>query len=230
MPLKIAILEDNDELRENILIPGLCKHGFDAMGAATAAELYRHMLSHRYDIVVLDIGLPDEDGLTVARHLRDLSGELGIVMLSAEQGESDKLAALELGADVYLTKPVSIKVLVATLQSLARRLQLRPDERIAQPIGSDVGYYLTSPQGKAIPLSVAERTILKALLEARPNPVAREALIGQVADDVYNFDPHRLDVMVHRLRRKMADSQLSHLSLVTIRHLGYALAAEADSP
>ncbi|MBV8158740.1 MAG: response regulator transcription factor, partial [Dyella sp.] len=118
---RLGVLEDDAQLREGIILPGLRYFGFEVTGAGTAAELYRHMLRQSFDIVVLDIGLPDEDGLSVVKHLREVSN-LGIVMLTANTGSDDHIQALTRGADAFLNKPVNIEVLAATLHSVGRRL------------------------------------------------------------------------------------------------------------
>jgi two-component system response regulator PhoP len=119
---RICVLEDNDSLRQDILLPALREHGFHVQGVATAAELYRTMLSESFDIVVLPIDLPDGDGFAIARHLRTIS-DIGIVLLSSRMDRQRQLDALKSGADFYLTKPVDLDLLAATLRNLARRLR-----------------------------------------------------------------------------------------------------------
>jgi DNA-binding response OmpR family regulator len=114
----VGVLEDDAQLREGIVLPGLRYFGFQVTGAGSAAELYRHMLTKRFDMVVLDIGLPDESGLNVVKHLREISS-LGIVMLTGNTGMDDHVGALTRGADAFLNKPVNIEVLAATLHSVS---------------------------------------------------------------------------------------------------------------
>lgn len=222
--LQLGVLEDDADLREGILLPGLRDYGFEAVGAASAAELYRHMLKRQFDIVVLDIGLPDEDGVTVAKHLRELSG-VGIVMLTGNHGRRDHLRALEVGADAYLNKPVDIDVLAATLRSLQRRLS--PQPAAEAPAGWHLdsgGWCLVAPGGISLTLTVPERQLLTALFDADGQPVAREALIAALSSNVYEFDPHRLEMLVHRLRRKSVDAGAGPLPLLTSRGAGYLFA------
>ena len=225
--LQLAVLEDDVDLREGILLPGLRDYGFEVTGAASAAELYRHLLKQRFDIVVLDIGLPDEDGVTVARHLRELSG-MGIVMLTGNHGRRDHLRALEVGADAYLNKPVDIDVLAATLRSLQRRLAPPPaaahgSARTGWQLDTG-GWCLVAPGGVTLTLTVPERQLLVALFDANGQAVAREALIATLSDNVYDFDPHRLEMLVHRLRRKSLDAGAGTLPLLTARGAGYLFA------
>lgn len=229
-PLRIALLEDDAELRERILVPGLQDYGFDVTGTGTAADLYRSMLTRAFDIVVLDIGLPGESGLTVARHLRDIS-TMGIVMLTGNHGRRDQVHALSVGADAYLSKPVDIEVLAATLHSLGRRLAgaagappLAPAATTHAPAAWQLdtdGWRLASPSGIPLALTAPERSLLKALVAAEGQPVARDTLIAALCSDVYDFDPHRLEMLVHRLRRKALDAGTGELPLLTARGFGY---------
>jgi DNA-binding response OmpR family regulator len=230
---RIGVLEDDAQLREGIIIPGLRYFGFEVTGAASAAELYRHMLSQRFDMVVLDIGLPDEDGLTVVTHLREVSN-LGIVMLTGNTGMDDHISALTRGADAFLNKPVNIEVLAATLHSVARRLAAGPGTGNLITPSAGSGHWrldtddwcLVTPAGHALPLTAPERCILRILMAVRGEPVSRERLIRALASDIYEFDPHRLEMMVHRLRRKAQEAAGQPLPLLTSRGQGYLFASD----
>jgi two-component system response regulator PhoP len=229
---RVAVLEDDADLRDDILVPGLRDFGFDITGAGTAAELYRHMLRQPFDMVVLDIGLPDEDGLSVVRHLRELS-DMGIVMLTGQRTREDRIKALSDGADAYLAKPADVEVLAATLHSLSRRLQGRaptPQPPASKPDGhwhlDTDGWCLVSPSGAVVALTVPERSVLHTLIERAGAPVGREALISALTGDVYDFDPHRLDMVIHRLRRKISEQTGETAPLVTARGAGYLFVTE----
>jgi DNA-binding response OmpR family regulator len=227
-PLRVAVLEDDKELREKILIPGLQDFGFHVVGSGSAAELYRRMLSSRFDIVVLDIGLPDEDGLSVARHLRGIL-PIGIVMLTGNRGRQDHIRALHDGADAFLAKPVDIEVLAVTLHSLGRRLQAPEPAPHEKPVPHDGhrwrldtdDWCLMTPGDAVIALSVPERCVLQVLFAAKGATVPREALIAALSRDVYDFDPHRLEMLIYRLRRKSATQSTQPLPLLTVRGSGY---------
>ncbi|WP_445144964.1 response regulator transcription factor [Dyella sp. Tek66A03] len=232
--LRVAVLEDDPDLREAILLPGLRDFGFDVSGAGTAAELYRHMLKNTFDMVVLDIGLPDEDGLSVVRHLQELP-DLGIVMLTGNHSRNDRVRALRDGADAYLAKPADIEVLAATLHSLSRRMRGRtaPEVAFEKPANANArwhldtdGWCLVSPRGEVIALGAPERILLNTLIAAAGAPVEREALIASLTKDVYNFDPHRLDMLIHRLRRKISKCTNEAVPLLTARGSGYVFVAE----
>ncbi|WP_109127486.1 response regulator transcription factor [Dyella sp. C11] len=230
----VGVLEDDAQLRDGILIPGLRYFGFQVTGASSAAELYRHMLTRRFDMVVLDIGLPDESGLNVVKHLREISS-LGIVMLTANKGMDDHVGALARGADAFLNKPVNIEILAATLHSVARRLLGAPGSGSPAAPAAGLGRWrldtddwcLVTPAGKALPLTAPERCILRILMAVRGEPVSREKLIGALTSDIYEFDPHRLEMMVHRLRRKAQDAAGQPLPLLTSRGQGYLFASDS---
>ncbi|QNK03208.1 response regulator transcription factor [Dyella telluris] len=230
----VGVLEDDAQLREGIIIPGLRYFGFQVTGASSAADLYRHMLTRRFDMVVLDIGLPDESGLNVVRHLREIS-TLGIVMLTGNTGMDDHVTALTRGADAFLNKPVNIEVLAATLHSVARRLAGAPGVGGSSPPSAGLGRWrldtddwcLVTPAGHALPLTAPERCILRVLMAVRGEPVSREKLISALTSDIYEFDPHRLEMMVHRLRRKAQDAAGQPLPLLTSRGQGYLFASES---
>lgn len=228
--LHIAVLEDNWELRQEILLPALHEYGFHAHGAATAAELYRMMLTRHFDMLVLDSGLPDEDGFTVARHLRGMSADLGIVMLSNREGRQQHLHALQSGADFFLAKPVDLELLAAILHNLGRRLMRHaPSDATAVDASSASwrleggGWRLVSPQEKRVALTHLEQCLVAVLAAGEGHPVTREALIRAIAHDDHHFDPHRLEMIVHRLRRRVLQQTGEPLPLLTVRGSGYRL-------
>lgn len=234
--LSIAVLEDDDSLREQILMPELEDHGFRPMGASTAADLYRMLLQGPVELALLDIGLPDEDGLSVAARLRQAFPEIGIVMLTSNDDRASHLQALTNGADAFLPKPLDPDILMATLHRLARRMRLpsaSPQAAVARPraagwmLEAD-GWCLVSPQGTLCALTAPERCVMRELDAHRHEPVTREALIGALvsAEEAIEFDPRRLDMLVHRLRRKVSLAVGDGLPfpLIAVRGTGYVFA------
>jgi DNA-binding response OmpR family regulator len=223
-PLRLVLLEDDDLLRDRILAPRLRQFGFEVTAIGSAAELHAVVKMGSPDIFLLDIGLPDGDGFEVARSLRAAVPRAGIIILTGRGDNVDRVRGLFEGADAYLTKPVEIDVLVATLYSVARRLEpattpggrwtLSPDE-----------WFLLSPSGARVMLSKSERRLLDVMLQHANEVVSREALIAVLTDDVDAFDPHRLDSMVHRLRRKVLTALGEVLPLNAAHGTGYVLEA-----
>ncbi len=218
------MVEDEDELR-TLLVDDLVARGYPVIGLPSAEALYRYMSVEDVDIVVLDIGLPGESGLTVASHLRQLA-TVGIIMLTARPGRRTMVQALAEGADLFLSKPVDYDVLAAAITHLHRQLQpatAMPAQAVSAWSLADGGWTLVGPDDQRVPLSESERRVL-GLLFARPGaPVARTALIEALTDQPWDFDPHRLDVLIHRLRSRVSRVFARPLPLRAVRGTGYLL-------
>ncbi|GAB3363965.1 response regulator transcription factor [Lysobacter rhizosphaerae] len=222
-PLHIALLEDDALLRERILLPGLANYGFSVEGMETGAFLLDRLLTTPYDIVVLDVGLPDADGFTVARMLRESHPAIGIVMLTGRTQTHDRVRGLTEGADAYLPKPVEIDLLAATLHSLGRRVRGTPRNPSRQWHLDADGWCLVSPAGSSAALTRAERRVVERLLAAPGQLVTRDHLIAALTDNVFEFDTHRLDSLIYRLRRKVQDTCGEPLPLNAVHGEGYVL-------
>lgn len=227
---RVAVVEDDAELRDRILVPGLRVFGFDTTGMDSAEALYRYIISNRPDLVILDVGLPNADGFSAARHLRTALGmRVGIMMLTGRISGSDVVQGLGDGADIYLPKPFEIEVVAASLHSLLRRMQAFTTGESAA-VSSETGWRLESDgwclrsnNGKRIALTNAERSVARLLDAARGETVSRETLIAALTSDVETFDPHRLEMLIHRLRRKAETQAGEILPLRSARGAGYAL-------
>ncbi len=222
VPFKVAVLETNPALRNDILIPGLTSLGFDAEGFGVARDLYRRMLAKGFDAIVLDITLPDENGLEVARYLRAHS-KLGVIVLSGPHfGEADKA---RLQADAWLTKPIDIELLGAVLSDLHQRTRVNGSGKteLKKWRLDPADWKLYAPDGRHITLGLSERLVVERLLAAPGEVVAREELIVALTDSAYDFDPHRLEMLVHRLRRKVSNTLDLALPLRTVRGIGYTM-------
>lgn len=228
----VALLEDDALLRERVLAPGLAGFGFAVTGMDSAAALQVHLARGHYDIAVLDVGLPDADGFAVARELRELFPRIGIVMLTGRCETLDRVRGLSLGADAYLAKPVEVELLAATLYSLLRRLQgdapralpptPTPEQRGWQLDAG--GWCLLSPAGGTVALTRTERRVVERLTAASGQLVTRDQLVAALTDNIYDFDPHRLDSLIYRLRRKVANICGEPLPLNAVHGEGYVLA------
>jgi len=222
--LHIAVLEDDALLRERILLPRLVDYGFDVEGLGSAAELDELLARRVPDIVVLDVGLPDADGFQLAQSLRSRHPALGVVMLTGRQNSGDRVRGLVEGADAYLTKPVEVALLAATLHSLARRLQpatplpAADAQRWRLEAG---GWRLLSPDGQAVALTRSERPLLRCLLQQPGEVTSRDRLIASLTSNVFEFDTHRLDSLIHRLRRKVVAQCGQALPLAAVHGEGY---------
>lgn len=220
---RLAIVEDDEELREKILVPALRAAGFDATGLANALQLYRMWAGSTFDLVLLDVGLPDDDGVEIARHLRGLSPSLGIVMYTGLGRTSDRVRGLRAGVDAYLVKSADMDEVIETLRNVLERR----GNHDSSPSRSDgwsldrQGWSLSAPSGAAVALSQAERQIMKILTATPDEPVSREVLIANLTSDVDGFDPHRLEMLIYRLRRKCLEASGEALPLQAVRGVGY---------
>lgn len=223
--LHVTLVEDDVELRDAILGPALRAAGCSVAAAGSAAELYRALVERRPDVVVLDVSLPDGSGFDVARHLR-ANSNVGIIILTGRVTAADRVRGLDLGADAYLTKPVDAEVLCATVRSVARRLVPAAPvvAEVRKPWRLDAdGWRLLAPEGAGTDLSATERTLMQLLFATANATVQRDTLIAALTDDANAFDPHRLDMVMHRLRRKLVDAGMPALPLHTVRGVGYVL-------
>jgi two-component system response regulator PhoP len=230
MSIKVAVLEDDIEFRENILVPGLRVFGFDVEGFGKSAELYLRMLSVPFQILVVDLRLEAEDGLEIARHLREISA-IGIVTLTGKGTREEHIRGLTEVVDVWLSKPIDIDVLAATLHGLSRRLRSgqnpsAPDLQNPSSRGwrlSPGNWRLIAPDGRSMPLNPLERGLLARLTATAGDLVAHADLLNEMATIANGFDRHRLEIVIHRLRRKVASHFGRDLPLKSVRGSGYLM-------
>ena len=221
------VLVVDDEVRLVELVAGyLRKEGFEVITAfdgSTALDLARE---HDPDLVVLDVMLPGMDGVEVCRELRRFS-DAYVIMLTARTEEIDKIVALSVGADDYLTKPFSPRELVARVRAMLRRPRAEKHagvgEAASQQFGGltiDHGRHQVSVGGEPIPLTAREFSLL-ATMAAHPGFVfTRSQLLEQVWGDEY-YDDHVVDVHVSNLRKKLEAGSSSPRYLETVRGVGY---------
>lgn len=232
--LAVWVVEDDPELLE-LMVDDLRWRGAQVRGMDSGEALYRELAVGRCDIVVLDVGLPGEDGYTVTRHLRG-AVDIGIVMLTGRGGAHDMAHGLSLGADIYLVKPLDLDVLAAALRSLRRRLppaMAAGTPAVVAPaprqwsLQAD-GWKLCAPDGRVLALTEAERAFLRALFATPTAPVERETLIAAITDQPWDFDPHRLEVLVHRLRSRVKTATGQPLPVRALRGVGYLCLPNGD--
>lgn len=221
---RILLLEDDFELRQHLLLPGLADYGFSVVGVGTAAELYEQLRVQAFDLVTLDVGLPDADGFSVGQAVRAMAPGIGVVMVTGHGQVADQVRGLNLGADAYLVKPVDIEVLAATLRSVLRRLGGRsvvaPAARWRFLVDE---WSVVSPGGRVALLTNTEQRIVARLNESLNQLVSREQLAEALAEDIHDFDPHRIDMVIYRLRRKIRSRCGEPLPLESVHGKGYVL-------
>ena len=219
--LRVLLLEDDELLRDRVLVPQLRSFGFEVAAIGTAAELDVYTATAWPDILILDVGLPDADGFEVARRLHAKMDDVGIVMLTGRSGKVDHVRGLVEGADAYLSKPVDVDLLVATIYSLGRRLRATPTPGAGRWHLDADGWCLLSPGSDVVALTKTEGRLLAKFFESPNQAIARADLIRTLTDNAYDFDPHRLDSLVHRLRKKVQRVLGMPLPLNAVHGEGY---------
>lgn len=200
---RLALVEDYQDLREELLSL-LQARGYACWGADSAEAFYKQLHRQRADIVLVDLGLPGEDGLSLIAELRQ-QGIFGLIAVTARGRRDDRLAGLRQGADDYLVKPVDPDELCARIDNLWRRLTgdpLKPQEPASAWQFHEAQQAIISPQGQTLCLSEQEVALLKPLIE-QPGQVwskgeLHQALFPQATD----IATHRIDVILNRIRTK----------------------------
>jgi two-component system, OmpR family, response regulator len=231
-PDHILIVDDDAEIR-SLLSQYLAKNGLRATAVADGRAMWQALDAGRIDLIVLDLMLPGEDGLTLCRNLRAKSSDIPVIMLTARGEETDRIVGLEMGADDYLAKPFSARELLARIKAILRRARslpenLRPDDsrniRFGDWLLDTVHRQLISSAGVITPLSGAEYRLLRIFL-SHPNRVLnRDQLVdltqGKEADPL----DRSIDVQVSRLRQRLGDDSREPRLVKTVRGEGYVLA------
>lgn len=227
----VVLVEDEPILREELSFQ-LEHQGFRVQAVESAAALYRVLAVSSPVVVVLDIGLEGEDGLQVCSYLRAHDSRMGIVFVTARAAREDRLAGLALGADAYLVKPIDIDELALILRRLmAREPDAAPPVLLAasceppaaawQLTGN--GLCLEAPNGQTLLLTFSEQRLLQTLMARQGEACSYAELGGALQWPNDEFDKHRLEVIVSRLRAKVERQCGQRLPLQTERNFGYRL-------
>ena len=223
----VLVCEDSRHMRD-YLVTGLGHFGLRAAGVAHGAALDEALAREEPDLVLLDIGLPGEDGFTIAERLRRQRPHVGIIMLTSRDGLEDRIRGLDGGADLYFAKPVDLRELASAIGSLQRRLPGRPARawRVDRPASC-----LHTPGGAQVPLTDLELRFLLPLA-ARPGEVVdREELFLALEQRPDIYAMRRMETLVSRLRAKVLRVSQGEALPVRARHgKGYAFLSEAAGP
>ena len=226
MDKKILVVDDEKPIVE-ILKLNLQKENYEVYEAYDGEEALLKVKSVQPDLILLDVMLPKIDGFTVCRKIRETS-TVPILMLTAREEEVDKVLGLELGADDYITKPFSIRELMARIKANMRRVSPEvadtPAEKDTLEIGNfllDFNRYELYKNGKLIDLTVREFDLIK-YLASQPNRIfSRQKLLESVWDYEYYGDVRTVDVTVRRVREKIEDDPSQPTTIMTKRGVGY---------
>jgi two-component system response regulator RegX3 len=220
---RVLVVEDEESFSDALSFM-LRKEGFEVGIASTGTDAVSMFDQNGADLVLLDLMLPGMSGTEVCRALRQRSS-VPIIMVTAKDGEVDKVVGLELGADDYVTKPFSSRELVARIRAVLRRAsepeELVPPTLEAGPVRMDVDRHVVTVGGEGVTLPLKEFELLEVLLRNAGRVLTRGMLIDRVWGSDYVGDGKTLDVHVKRLRAKIEADPAAPRHLVTVRGLGY---------
>ncbi len=214
---RVLLVDDDDDLRAALSEQLVTSGEFDVFEAATAADALARAKAESFDLILLDIGLPDEDGRTLCRKLRAEGVKCPIIMLTAHDRDADEIAGLESGANDYVTKPFKVAVLVARM-----RAQLRQHEQ-SEHEEFQIGEYLFKPaqkllldaKGRKIRLTEKETNILKFLYRSPGGMATRDVLLQEVWGYNTGVTTHTLETHIYRLRQKIEPDPSNARLLIT---------------
>nr|WP_314616869.1 response regulator transcription factor [uncultured Pseudomonas sp.] len=230
MSTTLLVVDDDDEIRE-LLCDYLTDAGYTVVAAADGDGMRQEMARHKVDLVVLDLMLPGEDGLSLCRQLQATPG-LAVIMLSAKGSTLDRIIGLEVGADDYLAKPFEPRELIARIKAVLRRPQRldAPPEAPAAEAQHFAGFslehvkrLLTRPDGQALTLPRSDYRVLRELLEANNRVVSRDQLTRSAFGREHLPDDRSVDMCISRLRQQLRRAPANAAQILTIRNEGYLL-------
>jgi two-component system, OmpR family, response regulator len=237
VPSRILVVDDDADIR-TLLGDYLRRHGFEAEGACDGASMRERLRRAEFDLVVLDLTLPLEDGLDVCRDLRTRS-DVPVIMLTARGAPIDRSVGLEIGADDYVAKPFEPRELLARIRAVLRRTTGKSSAvrreatrhiRFAAWTFDPTARHIVNAAGVIVALSGSEFRLLRAFLEHPRQVLSRDQLLALTSgSDVDAFD-RSIDLQVSRLRQKLRDDAKAPLLIKTIRSEGYMLACHVTVP
>ena len=233
---RILIVDDDHRLRE-LLLRYLGEQGFEARAVPDATAMDKMLARERFDLIVLDLMLPGEDGLAICRRLRAANAGPAILMLTAKGDEVDRIVGLEMGADDYLPKPFNPRELVARANAILRRRA--PGGPPGAPAAAtelhrfgefelNLATRALSRAGKAVPLTTGEFSVLKVLVQHPRAPLSRDKLMELARGREYEAFDRSIDVQISRLR-KIVDDDPAHPRIIqTVWGFGYVFVPDGN--
>ncbi|WP_026376207.1 two-component system response regulator OmpR [Aestuariibacter salexigens] len=233
---KILVVDDDMRLR-SLLERYLVEQGFQVRSAANSEQMDRLLERENFHLMVLDLMLPGEDGLSICRRLRQKENPLPIIMLTAKGDEVDRIIGLEMGADDYLPKPFNPRELLARVKAVLRRKTTEAPGAPSQNAQLvEFGRYrlnlatreMTS-DGKPMPLTSGEFAVLKSLVNHPREPLSRDKLMNLARGRDYSALERSIDVQVSRLRRMLEEDPANPRYIQTVWGLGYVFVPDGES-
>jgi two-component system OmpR family response regulator len=240
----LLIVDDDRDIRD-LLAAYLCKNGFKVSTAANGAEMRAALEHARFDLIILDLMMPGEDGLSLCRSLRaGTSGAVPIVMLTARSEETDRVVGLEIGADDYLTKPFAARELMARVRAVLRRARMLPPamalamagEPAAPADGIRFGdwlldtttRHLLDANGTVVSLSGAEYRLLRVFLDHPRRVFNRDQLLNLTHGREADLFDRSIDLLVSRVRQRLRDDAREPRYIKTLRSEGYVFSSSVE--
>ncbi|MBF0444468.1 MAG: two-component system response regulator TorR [Magnetococcales bacterium] len=227
MKQNILIVED-DPVTSSLLVAYFSKSGYEVFEATNGSEMWVHIDKNSIDLVLLDINLPGEDGLSLTRNLRNKS-DIGIILVTARKEDVDRIIGLELGADDYVTKPFNERELLVRVKNLLRRTSQTGIKNKDEPSNHIFHGWnlnmeqrrLISPEGESIHLTNGEFILLATFVRCPGRIFSRNKLLEAVSSREWMPNDRTIDVMVNRLRRKLEKNPKDPQILITVHGVGY---------
>jgi len=221
--IKIFIVEDDENIRE-LVIYALNSNGFEAIGFEKGSDLFSHMKKIVPHLVLLDIMLPDEDGLDVLKKIKldKVTEKIPIIMLTAKGSEYDKVKGLDLGADDYITKPFSILELISRIRAVLRRSNHEDNIDVIsfENIKLNIKKHSIKVNNENITLTYKEFQLLQYLLQNRGIVLSREKIMERIWGFAFEGESRTVDVHINTLRQKLGDCGAL---IETVRGIGYKM-------
>jgi two-component system phosphate regulon response regulator OmpR len=226
---KVLVVDDDARLRD-LLNRYLGEQGYNVRTVSNSTEMNRQLARERYDLMILDLMLPGEDGLSICRRLRGANEDMPIIMLTAKGDEVDRIVGLEVGADDYLPKPFNPRELVARMQAVLRR---RPppappgapsaDTQIAEfgEFHLNLATRTLTKNGEEVPLTTGEFALLKVLVQHPRVPLSRDKLMELARGREFGAFDRSIDVQISRLRRLVEPDPSKPAYIQTVWGFGY---------
>lgn len=218
----ICLVEDDDNIRK-LVSYALSKEGYEVTGFSTPKEFWNELEAEKTELILLDIMLPDEDGLSILEKLKKNAetGHIPVIMLTAKSSEFDKVTGLDRGADDYVAKPFGTMELISRVRAVLRRFDKTRAKKTYEmgELYVNPAKHIISVSGEAVSLSYKEFMLLMVLLEAEGNVVERDMLLTRVWGEYYT-ESRTLDVHIRKLRVKLGDAGRM---IQTVKGIGYKL-------
>ncbi len=220
-----VLVVDDDRAIRRFLRTSLTAHGYVVLEAETGQDALRAVMAQRPDVIILDLGLPDLDGVEVARQLREWT-QTPIIVLSVREHEEDKIASLDAGADDYLTKPFGVGELMARLRVALRHAVSQVDETAEFVLGDlkvDLARRVVQVKGEDVQLTPTEYALLRILIKHAGKVLTHHQLLHEVWGPGYEQEKHLLRVNVSNLRSKLEAEPARPQHILTEPGVGYRL-------